>query len=66
MKGTATLISSRNAVTWSVLWVCKLRQQAIINQGQTVINQGKKRLFRLRASLQCQMNHFYISNHKIH
>ena len=36
-----------------------LRQQAIINQGQAVIDQGKERLLRLRANLQRQMNHLY-------
>ena len=36
-----------------------LRQQAIINQGQAVIDQGKKRLLRLQVNLQRQMNHLY-------
>ena len=37
-----------------------LRQQAIINQGQAVIDQGKERLLRLWVNLQRQMNHLYI------
>lgn len=34
-----------------------LRQQAILNQGQVVVDQGIERLLRLRASIQRQINH---------
>lgn len=34
-----------------------LRQQVILNQSQVVIDQGKERLLRLRASIQRQINH---------
>ena len=42
-----------------------LRQQAILNQGQVVIDQGKERLFRLQVSIQCQINHISTPGHRI-
>lgn len=41
-----------------------LRQQAILNQSQALIDQGKERLLRLRASIQRQINHTHAPNHQ--
>lgn len=42
-----------------------LRQQAILNQGQAVIDQRKERLLRLWASIQCQINHTSIPDYRV-
>ncbi len=42
-----------------------LRQQAIFNQGQAVIDQRKERLLQLWASIQRQINQTLISNHRV-
>ncbi len=40
-----------------------LRQQAILNLGQVVIDQGKEKLLRLQVSIQRQINQTLTSNH---
>ena len=42
-----------------------LRQQAILNQGQAVIDQGKERLLRFRASIQRQTNQTLTPHYRV-
>lgn len=39
-----------------------LRQQAIFNEGQPIVDQGKKRLLCLQASIERKLNQFLNSN----
>lgn len=39
-----------------------LRQQAIFNEDQPIVDQGKKRLLCLQASIERKLNHFLNSN----